>query len=109
MYRTTGFQSASYPNFTPKLSPQQQRVGNNYSTGEQLLVAFLKTQEAGIPNLSSIADVSGCITEIIEMEAKHLQGQRLHKPAYKIPSSIKKIKDRIMILLDEKKQALLHS
>ncbi len=56
MYRTTGFQSASYPNFNPKLSPQQ-RVGNeSLTTNQTELLALLDKAQSWlqkIPNWSN--------------------------------------------------------
>ncbi len=56
MYRITGFQSASYPHLTPKLSPQQ-RVGNESLTIKQTqLLELLDTAQSWlkkIPNWSN--------------------------------------------------------
>jgi hypothetical protein len=108
MYRTTGFQSASYPNFTPKLSPQQ-RVGKALSKEEQALLALLKSNLSRVAKLNTITEISELLTEIIGAVDRHKSNQQEHNRSYQIPAQIETLKKSLDLAIHDRKQELLDS
>ncbi|MFN9691895.1 MAG: hypothetical protein ACK551_07350 [Vampirovibrionales bacterium] len=106
MYRTTGFQSAYYPNFTPKLSPQQ-RVGKALSTEEQALLALLESNLSIVDTIKSILELSQLLTGIIGELDRHTSTQQVSNRSYKIPAQIEALKKSLVTAIHNRKQVLL--